>query len=194
MFIAFEGPEGAGKSTLIARLSHQLGAVAVVTREPGSGEFGQAVRKLLLEGSDLPPWSELFLFLADRANHVEAVVRPALNAGKTVLCDRFADSTVVYQGHARGLDLEFLREANRKATGGLVPELTVLLDLDPEVGLARQTRKDRLDRESIEFHHKVRNGFLAEMALAPGRWLKVDAAQTPEAVFQEVWAALQARA
>lgn len=194
MFIVFEGPEGAGKSTLAARLAQEIGERAVVTREPGSGEFGLAIRRLLLEGGGIPPWSELFLFLADRANHVETVIRPALQAGKTVLCDRYADSTVVYQGHARGLDLDFLRAANHMATGGLIPDVTVLLDLDPAVGLGRQSRQDRLDREPIEFHQKVRAGFLAEMSRDPSRWLKIDAAQPPQKVFEEVWAAIRSRA
>ncbi|MBA4291995.1 dTMP kinase [bacterium] len=196
MFISFEGPEGAGKSTLISRLKSELEAnnyPVLTTREPGAGELGRSIRKLLLEDGEMPALSELFLFLADRANHVETIIRPALAEGKIVLCDRHADSTIVYQGYARGLDLNFLREANLQATQNLRPDLIILLDLDPEVGLGRQTNKDRLDKESLEFHQKVRNGFLSESLREPARWQKINAAQSPEEVFQDVWAALKSR-
>ncbi len=196
MFTSFEGPEGAGKSTLISRLKTELEASnypVLTTREPGAGELGRSIRKLLLEDGEMPALSELFLFLADRANHVETIIRPALAEGKIVLCDRHADSTIVYQGYARGLDLNFLREANLQATQNLRPDLIILLDLDPEVGLGRQTNKDRLDKESLEFHQKVRNGFLSESLREPARWQKINAAQSPEEVFQDVWAALKSR-
>lgn len=196
MFITLEGPEGAGKSTLLQRLKSELEAAnheVVTTREPGSGEFGQAIRKLLLEGEAIPALSELFLFLADRSNHVQSVIQPALDAGKIVLCDRHADSTIVYQGYARGLDLPFLREANLQATQGLRPELILLLDLDPQVGLSRQTAQDRLDLESLDFHQKVRAGFLQEAKREPNRWHKINAAQSPEEVFQEAWTAISAK-
>ncbi len=196
MFITFEGPEGAGKSTLIAHLAKKLienGHTVLSTREPGAGEFGQAIRKLLLEGDAIPPLSELFLFLADRANHVETVIQPALNSKKIVLCDRHADSTIVYQGYARGLNLPFLREANLQATSNLRPDLILLLDLDPQIGLSRQTAQDRLDLESLEFHQKVRAGFLEEAKREPSRWQKINAAQSQEEVFQQAWTAIQTR-
>lgn len=196
MFISFEGPEGAGKSTLISRLKSELEANSypvLTTREPGAGDLGKSIRSLLLEEGEMPALSELFLFLADRANHVETIIKPALAQGKIVLCDRHADSTIVYQGYARGLDLNFLREANLQATQNLRPDVILLLDIDPEIGLGRQTTKDRLDKESLEFHQKVRNGFLSESLREPARWHKINAAQSPEEVFQDVWAALKPR-
>lgn len=189
MFVTFEGPEGAGKSTAIQAVAEVLrggGRQVVTTREPGAGTLGQRIRALLLEPSEspMPARSELFLFLADRANHVDTVIRPALESGAVVLCDRFADSTVVYQGHARGLATETLRSLNAFATGGLVPDVTLLLDLDPEVGLARIASKDRMDGESIEFHRKVRAGFLSEAALEPDRWKIVDASGPLDSVVE----------
>ena len=195
MFVTLEGPEGAGKSTLIKRLSHEIestGHDVVCTREPGFGQLGAAIRKVLLEGDEMPALSELFLFLADRSNHVNQLIAPALAQGKVVLCDRHADSTIVYQGYARGLDLPFLREANLVATQGLRPNLILLLDLDPQVGLSRQVSQDRLDLESLEFHQKVRSGFLQEARREPARWKKIDAAQDSEKVFQDAWAAVRA--
>lgn len=196
MFVTFEGPEGSGKSTALRSVAAGLrgrGVKVVETREPGAGEFGREVRRLLLDGDDLTPLAEVFLFLADRAQHVAMVVRPALAEGAVVLCDRHADSTVVYQGHARGGDLERLRDWNRAATGGLVPDLTLLLDLPVEVGLARLTDPDRLDREPVEFHQKVRAGFLVEVALEPGRWRTIDATQSPGAVAEQCLAAVVER-
>jgi dTMP kinase len=196
VFVTFEGPEGSGKSTALRSVAAALrarGLAVVETREPGAGEFGAAVRRLLLHGGDLARLAEVFLFLADRAQHVTTVVRPALSRGETVLCDRHADSTVVYQGHGRGEDVGRLKEWNRAATGGLVPDLTLLLDLPVEVGLARLTDPDRLDREPIAFHQKVRAGFLAEAALEPGRWRTIDATQPPEVVAAECLAAVSER-
>ena len=188
MFVTFEGPEGAGKSTAIAAVADLLrghGHTVFVTREPGAGDFGQKIREILLHGSEIPHRSELLLFLADRANHVETMIRPALEAGLIVLCDRHADSTLVYQGFVRGLDEEFVRLGNRFATGGLVPNLTLLFDLPAEVGLARITSKDRLDREPISFHEGVRNGFLRLAAQEPERILILDATQDSEGLASE---------
>jgi len=186
VFVTFEGPEGAGKSTAVSGVAdwlRLLGRDVLITREPGSGEIGTSIRKILLEGGDVPPVCELFLFLADRAQHVANVVRPALARGAVVLCDRFADSTVVYQGYGRGLDLERLRDWNRFATGGLVPDITLLLDVDPRVGIGRLGDADRIDSEPIAFHEKIRRGFLDEAAREPGRWRVVDANLDPERVL-----------
>jgi dTMP kinase len=142
------------------------------------------VREILLHGGALEPVTELFLFLADRAEHVAKTVAPALARGAIVLCDRHADSTVVYQGYGRGLDLERLRELNALATAGLKPDLTILLDLEPSVGLARATGSDRLDREPLEFHVRVRNGFLQEAAREPHRWRVIDAGQPRDSVVE----------
>jgi dTMP kinase len=196
VFITLEGPEGAGKSTVIQGLRAALeaeGRRVVVTREPGAGAFGQQVRQILLHSEAMPPMAELFLFLADRANHVATVIRPALAEGAVVLCDRFSDSTVVYQGYARGLDLDLLRSLNETATGGLKPDLTLLLDVPPEVGLARVTERDRLDSESLEFHVRVRDGFLAEMKREPARWARVDASRKASEVLAECVGAVMAR-
>lgn len=186
MFITLEGPEGAGKSTLAQGLRHAFesrGKVVLVTREPGAGEFGKKVRSLLLDGEAMEPLAELFLFLADRSEHVSAIVRPALMRGDLVICDRHIDSTVVYQGYGRGMDISRLRELNLLATGGLMPDLTLLLDLDPAIGLARRTDRNRLDDESLEFHEKVRKGFLLEAAHAHGRFLTLDATRPPEEIL-----------
>lgn len=196
MFITFEGPEGAGKSTAIRSLADRLaqqGHQVEVTREPGAGDFGRAVRTLLLQSQAMSPKAELFLFLADRAEHVQSVVRPALAQGKIVLCDRHADSTVVYQGYARGLDVSTLKNLNAIATDGLRPDLILLLDLPADVGLARITDKDRLDSEPLEFHQKVRKGFLQEAALEPERWQIIDANQAPENVSEACYQAITKR-
>lgn len=185
MFITFEGPEGSGKSTAIETLRSRLPGTVLVTREPGSGLVGAEIRRILLHGDELADRCELFLFLADRAQHIETIVKPALARGEIVLCDRHADSTVVYQGYGRGLELDRLRELNRFATGGLKPDLTLLFDIEPEFGLARVENKDRLDSESLDFHRKVREGFLAEMDLDPGRWVRVDAARSREEVAKD---------
>lgn len=196
MFITFEGPEGAGKSTLIRSLAVALeskGIRTLVTREPGAGEFGKQVRKLLLEGEDVAPLAELFLFLADRAQHVAKLIEPALLQGIWVLCDRHADSTVVYQGYGRGLDIVELRMLNSKATRGRKPDLTFLLDLPVEIGLGRITQPDRLDREPLEFHQRIRGGFLAESRIEPNRWVILDAMQSPADVLASALRHLQQR-
>lgn len=196
MFVTFEGPDGAGKSTALRAAAETLrgeGHTVVTTRQPGHCSIGADVRRLLLEGASLQPSAEMFLYLADRAQNVAEVIRPSLEHGMVVLCDRYSDSTVVYQGHARGLDIALLRNLNEIATGGLQPDLTLLLDLPPEAGLGRLERFDRLDGEPLGFHQAVREGFLVEARRQPERWQIVDASQNPEAVAAECAAAIRDR-
>ena len=186
MFVTFEGVDGGGKSTLIAALAERLrasGIPVLVTREPGDGEFGIAVRELLLD-RHICPEAELFLFLADRSEHVRNTVIPALGRGETVLCDRYGDSTVVYQGFARGFDIEQLRELNKFATSNLVPDRTFILDLDPADAAKRRTKGDRLDREAEEFHQKVRDGFLSLAVAEPNRFTILDATKTTDQLVE----------
>ncbi len=194
MFITFEGPEGGGKSTALAAVAERLrerDLEVVTTREPGAGEFGKTIREILLHGKDLDPRVELMLFLADRANHVATIIRPALEAGKIVLCDRYADSTLVYQAHARGLDETFVRAGNKFATGGLTPNRTLLFDIDPAWGLARIQSKDRLDAEPLAFHERVRAGFLREARVNPDRWKIIDASASPGVVLESCWKSIE---
>lgn len=197
-FLTFEGPEGAGKTTQIARLEAALvarGQTVTRTREPGGDAVGKQVRFLTLGtlGGDASPTpeAELLLFAAARAQNVALVIRPALAAGHVVLCDRFTDSTRAYQGAGRGLSEAFIAQINAFATGGLLPDQTFLLDLPPALGLSRQNphEQDRLDRENLAFHERVRQGFLDVAAREPGRVLVVDAARSPNAVFADVLAA-----
>lgn len=182
-FITFEGIEGSGKSTQMELAKGYLrkkGADVLSLREPGGTSLGERVRSILLNSSDEPidPWAELFLYEACRAQLVNTVIKPALASGKTVICDRFTDSTLAYQGYGRGLDLSSVAEANRLATGGLNPGLTILLDCDPEEGLkrawsrigaAKGEKEDRFEKESILFHRKVRQGYLSIAGNEPGR-------------------------
>jgi len=189
-FISLEGPEGGGKSTLLEPLAQKVrnaGFEVLTTREPGAGKFGAQVRAALLHGENLEPWTEAFLFLADRSQHCSDEIRPALERGVWVICDRFADSTIVYQGYARGLDIELLRRLNQIASQGAVPDLTLLLDLAPETGLERIAKKDRLDSEPVAFHHRVRAGFLKEAELDQQRWRILDAALPPDELLDEAW-------
>ena len=202
MFVTFEGPEGAGKSTALKAVAAKLaeiGRKVVTTREPGAGPLGQRIRQILLEEGSVSVETELLLFLADRANHVETIILPALESGNIVLCDRHADSTIVYQGYGRGLDLDFLREGNKFAAKGLVPDLTFLFDIDPQVGLNRlnileetvfdteANRRDvnRLDREPLEFHTKVRKGFLAIARQEPDRFVILNAEKPSEELAED---------
>jgi len=190
MFITFEGPEGAGKSTALSALAARLrtiGFEVLTTREPGAGDFGKRIREILLHGEEIDPKAELLLFLADRSNHVASIIRPALAAGQIVLCDRYADSTLVYQSYVRGLDEGFARAGNQFATGGLTPNLTLLFDIEPEIGLSRLTNKDRIDSQPIEFHRRVRQGFLREAASDGNRWKVVDASALPADVIENCW-------
>ncbi|WP_102125194.1 dTMP kinase [Deinococcus planocerae] len=200
LFLTFEGPEGAGKSTQVQRLTSRLAALGrphLVTREPGGTGLGARVRGVLLDPAlDIDPLPEFLLYSASRAQLVREVIRPALGRGEVVVCDRYADSSRAYQGAGRGLDASFLEAVTREATGGLAPDLTVLLDLDPAAGLARAASRgqpDRLERADLAFHARVRKGFLALAAREPGRFLVLDATRDPGALEETVWAAVGER-
>lgn len=190
IFITFEGVDGAGKTTQIVRLRAALesdGHAVVVTREPGGDTLAEGVRSLLLHG-DIEPRAELLLFLASRAQNTERVIRPHLAQGGIVLCDRFIDSSIAYQGVARGLGRDTVAHLNSFATGGLKPDLTFLLDLPPEIGLTRQTDKNRMESESLDFHRRVREGFLTEAQNEWARFCVLDATQAPEALHETILA------
>lgn len=198
LFVAFEGGEGVGKSTQIARAAQWLrghGHEVVETREPGGTLFGQELRRLVLDPDGaVTPRAEALIYAADRAQHVEMVIRPALAAGKVVLTDRYVDSTFAYQGAGR--QLAGTREVVGWATGGLRPDLTVLLDLDPRIGLQRAGARaslDRLEAASLAFHEAVRAGFLALAAEAPERYVVLDAAADVDAIAGQVREAIAAR-
>lgn len=163
------------------------------TRQPGDSTIGAPIRRMLLDSGAVDPLAELFLFLADRAQHVAEVIRPSLTAGQIVLCDRYSDSTVVYQGYARGLGTERLRGLNELATDGLKPDLTILLDIGHETAVQRDSDQDRLDREPTEFHEKVRQGFLDEASREPERWIVIDAHQPEEVVAETCLRAIRNR-
>lgn len=190
VFVSLEGGDGAGKSTQQAMLGQWLaghGHEAVLTREPGGTTLGQVLRDAVLHGEDLDPRTEALLYATDRAHHVHRVVRPALERGAVVVTDRYLDSSVAYQGAARALGTSEIRDLSLWATGGLLPELTVLLDLDPAVGAARRAgAPDRIEREPSDFHLRVREHFLALAAAEPGRYLVLDAAAAPERIHAAI--------
>lgn len=196
LFIAFEGGDGAGKSTQSRLLGAALGTRYTVlhTREPGGTELGHRIRELLLHGEDgsVSPRAEALLFAADRAHHVATVVRPALDRGHVVLTDRYLDSSVAYQGAARDLGHEEIRDLSLWAVEGLVPDLTVLLDVSAAEGRERRgTEHDRLEREADAFHDRVRAGFLDLARRAPERYLVLDAARGADALAAEVLARVE---
>ena len=197
-FIVFEGGDGAGKSTQIGLLRARFAGTdheVVVTREPGGTAFGQTLRDLVLHGDHVAPRAEALLFAADRAHHVETLVRPAVGRGAVVIADRYQDSSVAYQGAGRDLDAAEVAELSWWATDGLLPDLTVLLDLDPVLGSARRARRagvgDRLEQEGGGFHERVRAHFLALAAADPGRYLVLDATLRPEDLAERVWRRVQ---
>ena len=200
-FITLEGPEGCGKTTqaqLLAEALERKGLKIKLTREPGGDPVSEEIRKILLDGPDhsVVDRTEVFLYLAARSQHTERVIRPALEDGFTVICARYADSTVAYQGYGSGLDLELIRRMNALATGGLTPDLTLLLDIDVETGLRRSAAADqwnRMERKALEYHERVRRGFLEEARLHPERFAVIDASQDIEAVHHLVLAAVAER-
>jgi dTMP kinase len=202
LFLSIEGGDGAGKSTQAELVMIRLkasGVDALLVHEPGGTDFGEQVRRLVKGDVERCPMSELFLFEAARAQLVQDVIRPALEAGRVVVTDRYADSSLAYQGFGRGLDLADVHALNHAATGGLMPDATVLLDISPEQALARVDGSDgsegrsddpeqaRFEQEPIEFHRRVTEGFRALASAEPGRWFVVGASATPDAVAEKVW-------
>ncbi len=201
MFISFEGIEGSGKTTQIKHIVKFLqdnGHDCVITREPGGTRIGEKIRAILLDpaSKDMDPLTELLLYTADRAQHIREFVYPFLSAGKTVLCDRFYDATVVYQGFARGLDIGLIYKLHKLLLDNLKPDITILLDLPPEKGLSRAWKQiENGDRESVEtrfeeeklsFHNKVRSGYLELARLEPGRFRVIDASMDENQVCSEI--------
>jgi dTMP kinase len=195
MFITFEGPEGSGKSSLIPKLTKTLieaGFEVVQTREPGGTAIGDQIRDTLLslKNEEMHPVTETLLFQASRAQHVNQIIKPALADGKVVLCDRYADSTMAYQGYGHQRDLETIAQLIAYATSNLKPNLTILLDLDVEMGLKRRSGDsdnwNRLDAKELAFHKRVREGYLQMVADEPDRWVVVDASRSLDEVLHEL--------
>lgn len=203
--IVFEGVEGAGKTTQMQRLIHSLQANCfliaslVATREPGGTELGKGLRRLLLEqgsGELVSERAELLMYAADRAQHVETFLKPHLALGSIVLCDRFTDSTIAYQGYGRSLNLSLIKQVNEIATGGLQSDLTFWLDIDVEAGLARVRARgefDRMEQADLEFHKRVQQGFADLVAENPDRIVRINADRTESEVADEIQAILISR-
>lgn len=193
MFITFEGPDGSGKSTQVKQLAEYLesrGCTVLFTREPGGTTIGEQIRQLVLsqKSQGITHQTEALLFSAARAQIVVEIIKPALAAGKIVLCDRYADSTMAYQGYGLGLDLVALRSITRFATGGLIPDLTFYIDVPVSVGIARKQHDqvNRLDAKEIAYHEKVRVGFLELAKAEPARWVVVDGTRSVDQVQNEI--------
>jgi dTMP kinase len=204
-FVVIEGGEGAGKGSALASLESALrraGYDPLVTREPGGGGGTAALRALIVEsgGAEWTPLAELFLLMADRAQHVARVVRPMLEAGRAVLCDRFGGSTLAYQGAGKGLPTSLIENVHESASGGLAPDLTMLFDVDPEKGLARSTQRlsasasleDRFEKLDAAFHARVRACFLEQARVRAGEWIVIDANQPLDSVIQDAVSRLEA--
>jgi len=196
LFVTLEGPEGAGKTTqcrLLASALEREGYSVCVTREPGGSALGERIRDLLMRApgdEDICDEAEVLLFAASRAQHVRRVIRPALNAGEVVICDRFADSTTVYQGMARGLPLDFIEALHGFTLGATRPDLTIVLDLDVEAGFGRKAAgdvPDRIEREPRAFHERVRQGFLELARREPARVRVVAADEPVDTVHERIW-------
>ncbi|HFH9922194.1 TPA: dTMP kinase [Streptococcus suis] len=202
-FITFEGPDGAGKTTVLQELLPKLqvlGLEVITTREPGGVAIAEDIRKIILDPANtaMDHKTELLLFIAARRQHLVEKVLPPLQEGKMVIIDRFIDSSVAYQGHGRGLDIADIDWLNRYATDGFKPDLTLYFDIDAEEGLARIARNaerdvDRLDMEKADMHRRVRQGYLAILEKEPERFVKIDASQPLEAVVQDALGIIQER-
>jgi dTMP kinase len=194
LFITFEGGEGCGKSTqsrLLLKKLEQRNIPVVLTHEPGGTALGDELRKALKRkrGSFISPQAEMFLVAASRSQLVAELIRPALQEGRVVICDRFTHSTMVYQGYGRGLDFTAIKMVNNMATMHLNPDLIILLDISPEQGLARkQSLKDRFELEDLPFHRRVREGYLKMAAAEPDRWLVIDASLPKAKIAEIIWA------
>jgi dTMP kinase len=191
IFITFEGPEGAGKTTIINMIAEKLESV-MITREPGGIDIAEQIRKVILakENTAMDPRTEALLYAAARRQHLMEKVKPALEEGKVVLCDRFVDSSLAYQGHARGLGIDEVFQINQFAIENMMPDLTVYFDIDPEDGLLRISNNkgrevNRLDLENLDFHHRVREGYYLLMDRFPERMVRIDASRTMDEVFQQ---------
>lgn len=199
LFLSFEGGEGVGKTTQIAKLAQafeRAGRAVVVTREPGGSQIANRMRSLLLDPKmkGLVPLAELFLYEASRAQHVADVIRPALEKGDVVICDRFTDSSLVYQGVARGLSTSLVDKLNKIATGGLKPDISFVLDLDPRIGLARVGARgimDRLEKEKLSFHQDVRDGFRALVKKERRRCRLIDASRSRDDIHAQILSHLE---
>ncbi len=197
LFMTFEGMEGCGKTTQAKRLARRLqgmGVPVIVTLEPGGTRIGKKIRRVLLDARNkaLTPLAELMLYAGDRAQHVEEIIQPALRAGKCVICDRFSDATVVYQGMARGQDMKLIRLLNNIVTEGIRPHLTFLLDCPVEVGLRRALGRnmkgqDRFEKEALSFHRRVRNGYLDLARKEPKRFVVIDGMLHRDDVEREIF-------
>ncbi|MBQ6509873.1 MAG: dTMP kinase [Flexilinea sp.] len=202
MFITFEGPDGSGKTTQIRQLIPVLqekGLDIVQTREPGGTYIGDQIRSVIMnmKNKSMHPRAEILLFCASRAQLVEELIRPSLAEGKLVLCDRYADSTMAYQGYGHGLDRDALSQLLNFATGGLKPDLTLLFDISAEAGLRRRLANheewNRMDDYALQFHERVRSGYLAMAAAEPERWTVINADRTPEEIHEEVVSVITAK-
>ncbi len=191
LFITFEGPDGCGKTTqmnLLAQYFEKKGKKVVLTREPGGKGLGEKVREILLNyNGEVSDRCESFLFLADRAQNIDIIVKPAVEKGEIVLCDRHIDSTVAYQGYGRGLDINEINILNNLATGGKKPDLTLVFDVDVETSMKRVGKeKDRMESAGIDFHNRVRNGYLELAKQEPDRIKVLDATKTIEEIHEKV--------
>ena len=196
MFVTFEGPDGSGKSTQAELLRASLaveGREVVLTREPGGTELGERIRELVLDGGEMSAWAEAALFAASRAQHVDRVIGPALGRGADVVCDRYVDSSLAYQGIARGLGVDEVLDLNLRVTGGLLPDATVLLLLDPETASGRAGATDRLEREGPDFHVRVDAAYRELAGRFPERILVVDGDRPREELAEEIRERLRVR-